>query len=214
VYSSPSYEGARPPVYHGYLQQPVPGSKRYNEVPSPEVPYLEPRGIPDVSDTLRPDDSQSEAGQIGVERLRPPSGMASVAASSSISQRPSSSGTLGVKGYEYTPLREREIRLVKVLKATMSTIKCEIHRAWLDAPLEYIAISYAWGDADDTRPIVLVEETTASVEDRLSDYKRESIQYSIPVAASLHGALGALRKRDRDIYVWVDALCKSSSGYE
>ncbi|KAF2736034.1 hypothetical protein EJ04DRAFT_490540 [Polyplosphaeria fusca] len=98
---------------------------------------------------------------------------------------------LGVKGYQYTPLMEREIRLVKILKATMSTIKCEIHRAWLDPPPDYTAISYAWGDA----------------EGRTREYERESTQHSIPVSVSLHGALGALRQRDRDVYVWVDALC-------
>jgi hypothetical protein len=88
------------------------GSKRYSEFPSPEAPHLVSGGFPDVPVTLRRDDSRSEADQIGVERLRPPSGMASVAASSSISQRTSSPGTLGVKGYQYTPLRKREIRLV------------------------------------------------------------------------------------------------------
>jgi hypothetical protein len=91
----------------------------------------------------------------------------------------------------------------------MQTIKCEIVRAWLDPPPEYIAVSYTWGDADDTRHIVLVEEPAAPVEDRLGVYERETIQNKIPVAASLHGALGALRQRDRDVYVWVDALCKS-----
>ncbi|KAF2110640.1 heterokaryon incompatibility protein-domain-containing protein [Lophiotrema nucula] len=188
-------------------QQQRPESKRYSEVPSPEVHYPVPGDFPDPSNTLRPEESRSEAGEIGMERLRPPSGMASVAATSFISQRLSSSGTLGVNGYQYTPLREREIRLVKLLRATLSTIKCEIHRASLDPPPEYIAISYTWGDADDTRPIVLVEEPPHPVDGKLSEYKGDSIECLIPVAASLHGALGALRRRDRDVYVWVDALC-------
>jgi hypothetical protein len=81
-----------------------------------------------------------------------------------------------------------EFRLVRILPAKMSTIKCEIFAASLLHPPRYTAISYAWGDKYDTRKIQLEGAT-------------------IPVAASLHGALGALREKSEPVTVWIDYLC-------
>ncbi|KAI3327190.1 heterokaryon incompatibility protein-domain-containing protein [Xylariaceae sp. AK1471] len=101
---------------------------------------------------------------------------------------PSSSGVLGEKSYQYEELHPFEFRLVRVFSKKMSAVKCEIiHRSLTDPP-PYIAISYAWGDADDKRPIHVGE-------------------ISIPVAISLFGALDAVRRKGEDVFVWVDALC-------
>jgi hypothetical protein len=54
-------------------------------------------------------------------------------------------------GYQDNPLQEREIRLVKILKATTSIIACEVHRAWWLPSSEYAAPSYAWVDVNATR---------------------------------------------------------------
>ncbi|KAF2650853.1 hypothetical protein K491DRAFT_720384 [Lophiostoma macrostomum CBS 122681] len=70
----------------------------------------------------------------------------------------------------------------------MSTIKCEILHASLVNPPQYTAVSYAWGDADEKRKIVLEGAT-------------------IPVAVSLHGALNAIRDKRDSVLVWIDALC-------
>jgi hypothetical protein len=76
----------------------------------------------------------------------------------------------------------------------MSTIKCELFTASLLDPPSYVAISYSWGDANDTRKIVIKDpDTSASV--------------SIPVAVSLHGALEALREKQDPVVVWIDYLC-------
>ncbi|KAF2006902.1 hypothetical protein P154DRAFT_421176 [Amniculicola lignicola CBS 123094] len=101
----------------------------------------------------------------------------------------SKSGVLGEKFYQYSELQgPGAIRLVKILPAKMSTIKCEIYHFSLDNPPPYIAISYAWGDAAQTDKIDL-----------------DGIK--IPVAVSLYSALEALRGKKEDVLVWVDGLC-------
>lgn len=60
----------------------------------------------------------------------------------------------------------------------MSLIKCELVHYSLEDPPKYVAISYAWGDADDKRRIQLDGA-------------------DIPVAASLHGALLHSERRER-----------------
>lgn len=58
----------------------------------------------------------------------------------------SESGAPGPRSHQYLPLGDMEFRLVRVLPETMSTLKCELcHRSLHDA-MDYIAISYAWGD--------------------------------------------------------------------
>lgn len=64
----------------------------------------------------------------------------------SLTATPSRSGMRRSKSYRYIPLGDMEIRLVRVLPETMSTLKCEMcHRSLYD-PIEYVALSYAWGD--------------------------------------------------------------------
>ncbi|KAF2204156.1 hypothetical protein GQ43DRAFT_365222 [Delitschia confertaspora ATCC 74209] len=151
-----------------------------------------PGDFPSAPDTVAPDDSRSETGQPALGRRRWSETPASIKHSGSISRlgsfRSSSSGVLGDKVYRYTELQEMEFRLVRILPAKMSTIKCEIIHASLKNPPHYLAISYAWGDAGDTRKIQL--EGTG-----------------ISVAVSLYGALEVLRKKREAVLVWVDALC-------
>ncbi|KAF9877458.1 heterokaryon incompatibility protein [Colletotrichum karsti] len=100
----------------------------------------------------------------------------------------STTGTLGDKIYRYDPLGESEFRLVRILPARMSKIKCQVRRESISNPPKYVAVSYAWGDAGDTRRLEL--EGT-----------------DIPIPASLHGALDALRQKNSIVTVWVDRLC-------
>jgi hypothetical protein len=67
-------------------------------------------------------------------------------------------------------------------------IKCEIIHTSFRNPLKYVAISYAWGDAGDTRKI-------------------EIGRFAVPVAVSLHGALKALRQKSTPVLLWIDAFC-------
>ncbi|KAI8652619.1 HET domain-containing protein [Fusarium keratoplasticum] len=99
----------------------------------------------------------------------------------------SGSSFLGDKAYQYRPLEEQSIRLIRIYPERMTTIKCEIVHVSLEDPPLYIAVSYAWGDPRDTRMI-------------------EIEGYPISVSASLHGAFQALRQRVESVLVWVDAL--------
>jgi hypothetical protein len=112
----------------------------------------------------------------------------------------SMSGPLDSESYQYDPLSSREFRLVKILSASMSDIRCEIITQSLDAPHDYTAISYAWGDPDDKADIILEK----NVLDRYGSITRQRVTKS--VTSNLHGALFALRHRDEDVFVWVDSL--------
>ncbi|KAK8113326.1 heterokaryon incompatibility protein-domain-containing protein [Apiospora sp. TS-2023a] len=94
----------------------------------------------------------------------------------------------------FDSLKENEIRLIRLLPEYMSMIQCEITHISLNetSDHEYTAISYTWGDPDDT------------VEIRLNNAW-------IRVTASLHGALKALRKTDEAVLIWADAICINQS---
>ncbi|KAH7350762.1 heterokaryon incompatibility protein-domain-containing protein [Rhexocercosporidium sp. MPI-PUGE-AT-0058] len=94
--------------------------------------------------------------------------------------------------YQYQELGDLEVRLVRVFPERKTRIKCEIIHASLENCPEYIAISYAWGDAGNTRKIQLEG-------------------FLVSISVSLYGALDALRQKDRSILVWVDALCIDQS---
>lgn len=49
-----------------------------------------------------------------------------------------------------------EVRLVSILSGEWTDeIKCELNRWSLDSRPRYEALSYAWGDPNDTRPIIV-----------------------------------------------------------
>ena len=91
-------------------------------------------------------------------------------------------GALGHQGYQYKMLQDLEFRLVKVFPERKTMIKCEIIHASLEDPPRYVAISYAWGDAGNTRKI----ELEGSL---------------IPVGVSLYGALEALRQKVESVLI-------------
>ncbi|KAF2652979.1 HET-domain-containing protein [Lophiostoma macrostomum CBS 122681] len=98
------------------------------------------------------------------------------------------SDVLGQRSFSYHELVHDEFRLLRILPRKMTTIKCEILHASLDDPPDYIALSYTWGDPQDTRRIILDGHT-------------------LSVSSSLHGALEALRQTKETTLVWADALC-------
>jgi len=100
------------------------------------------------------------------------------------SLRPS---TLGDRRYQYRPLDDSFIRLIRILPERKTMLRCEILHVSLRKLPQYVAISYAWGDAGDTRRI----ELEGSL---------------IPISVSLHGALSALRQKSESVLVWADAL--------
>ncbi|KAF3046813.1 hypothetical protein E8E11_005536 [Didymella keratinophila] len=117
--------------------------------------------------------------------------------------RSTTSGARAVRvpSYQYDSLDPKQIRLVKIQAEKGWKIKCEIFSVSLEHPPSYVAISYAWGDLDQKSEIVLEREIT-------DDAGRVTIERTpYRVTTSLHGALGALRSKQCDVWVWADALC-------
>lgn len=170
----------------------APGSLQDKTTPhrnrhSLQVPFAIPGSFPSPPDTIHPEDSRSETSP---SRKQLSSGDARSLSSGSTlrhSASPSVSGVLGEKVYRYKQLDAFQFRLVRILPRTMSLIKCELVHYSLEDPPGYVAISYAWGDTDEKKRIQLEGA-------------------DIPVSASLHGALFALRAKKESVLVWVDAL--------
>jgi hypothetical protein len=80
-----------------------------------------------------------------------------------------------------------EFRLLKVLPARTAIINCDIVYASLKDPTPYTAISYAWGDVEDTQKIEIGGNR-------------------VEITSILHGALRAVRNQ-ATVLVWADALC-------
>jgi hypothetical protein len=103
---------------------------------------------------------------------------------------PRISWKLGDTSFRYVELdiEESEIRLVRILPDNGSAIHCELLHTSLENPRSYIAISYAWGDVDETRSIILDG-------------------HELPITENLWQALKRLRSRSFPVVVWADALC-------
>ncbi|KAF2874347.1 heterokaryon incompatibility protein-domain-containing protein [Massariosphaeria phaeospora] len=98
------------------------------------------------------------------------------------------SGFLSGRPYSYRKqLGPSEIRLIRILPATTTMIRCKVITLRLSELEPYIAISYAWGDSGDKHEIEL-----DGVETRIT--------------SSLHGALKALRRRKSPVLVWADYI--------
>jgi hypothetical protein len=84
---------------------------------------------------------------------------------------------------------KREIRILHLHPATElhAPIVSDLRLALLDEHPEYEAISYAWGNPNDTLPIRVNGEP-------------------LPITKSLHGALLRLREHER-LKLWADAIC-------
>ncbi|KAK8112248.1 heterokaryon incompatibility protein-domain-containing protein [Apiospora kogelbergensis] len=101
--------------------------------------------------------------------------------------------------YQHTELGKNEIRLVKILPSSAAHapdgIACTIQHALLDVgeprsnkPPRYVALSYVWGNAEDTREIRLNRS-------------------AFLVTRNLHAALLRLRDDSVTSYLWIDAIC-------
>ena len=99
-----------------------------------------------------------------------------------------STSFLGDRCYVYTSLNKDEIRLLRLLPKRKELVQCELVHEDLASPSPYVALSYAWGNARETKHI-------------------ELNGCRVPIATSLHGALVALRRKSEPVMLWADALC-------
>ncbi|KAH8727789.1 heterokaryon incompatibility protein-domain-containing protein [Phaeosphaeriaceae sp. PMI808] len=84
---------------------------------------------------------------------------------------------------------QRDIRLVYLQRGNWrDDIRCRLTVVSLESKPDFEALSYAWGEASETRPIIV-------------DGKR------IEVGANLESALRRLRRTHEDRALWADAIC-------
>ncbi|KAI0429274.1 heterokaryon incompatibility protein-domain-containing protein [Xylaria sp. FL1042] len=136
---------------------------------------------PDRPGNVGPDEASLSSSALNGTGFTLPSRMTTSSIPTSIGEVP----------FQYRPIQATEFRLVRLLPANMSMIKCEILHASLEAEpqtLKYIAVSYTWGDVDP-------------------NIKIQVDGYPFYITPNLYGALKRLRKQHRSVMVWVDALC-------
>lgn len=96
--------------------------------------------------------------------------------------------------YTYNVLPERTIRLLTVFAGKFEDeVAVSLSNSSIDNPPEYEAVSYTWGDANETRPI------------------RYGAGATMHVTVSLHAALKHLRQAGCPRILWIDALCVNQS---
>jgi len=177
----------KPPLLVSNIDQPNVGRALNVPVPCISVPYR--------SNGISLEYPLAQSGSFGVttrgSRESYVQGTGSLQASRDSLPSPISSprsSMVGAAPYQYLPLAEAEFRLVRVLPERMSAVKCEIFHQSFNDPVEYTAVSYAWGDIVEKKQLVLEEAI-------------------IMVATSLYDALEAVRQKHQEVLVWIDALC-------
>lgn len=55
----------------------------------------------------------------------------------------------------YKPLKDSEIRPLRIQKRSGDKISCTLEYVELDKRLDYVALSYVWGDKTETEPILV-----------------------------------------------------------
>jgi hypothetical protein len=134
--------------------------------------------------------------------------------------------------YRYTKLKPGEIRLLYILRGKKKDeMKCNILRRKLDNPKVYRhfdALSYHWGDDAPSHEIWLIEDPpvlseseskilrgagpdSADSSEKLATIARLTKKVQTPrwfkVRNNLWDCLHALRREDREVLLWIDAIC-------
>ncbi|KAF8852215.1 HET-domain-containing protein, partial [Acephala macrosclerotiorum] len=93
--------------------------------------------------------------------------------------------------YNAIDLEGPAFRLIRLLKGDNDVIQCHLFDAWLyeqENIMDYVALSYTWGDAEKTYEIIVNGSRLA-------------------VTKNLYHALWYLRCQDQDRILWIDAIC-------
>jgi hypothetical protein len=94
--------------------------------------------------------------------------------------------------YEYKPLAERYIRLLKLKPGGDGDLHCELIPVSLDKLPKYVALSYSWDGQAPTAKILCHEK-------------------SLLVTPNCEAALRQLRQGRDSRLVWIDAICIDQS---
>jgi hypothetical protein len=78
----------------------------------------------------------------------------------------------GLKTLKYEPLNteKEEIRLISLSESSSSLVECRLEHACLSGQPTYKALSYCWGDANETKEIIVngcTVKVTANLEEAL-----------------------------------------------
>ena len=109
------------------------------------------------------------------------------------SQGPTTSGTK--VGSAYKHLRKDQIRLLNLFPSSKQEAQIQCSLESFDKPPPYIALSYTWGDQNNTRKILVNDQVFKATK-------------------NLEDALKHLRHRDERLYFWVDAICMNQADEE
>ncbi|KIM97021.1 hypothetical protein OIDMADRAFT_131139, partial [Oidiodendron maius Zn] len=92
--------------------------------------------------------------------------------------------------YQQLSTEKREIRLLTVERASSTSLplQCSIHKTSLNNCEKYVALSYTWGDENDTVPLQLQGQT-------------------LHVTRNLESALRNISQMAKKLVIWADALC-------
>ncbi|OAL46362.1 HET-domain-containing protein [Pyrenochaeta sp. DS3sAY3a] len=118
------------------------------------------------------------------------------------------SSTKASIGYKYTQIKSIQIRLL-ALRAGQGDelIHCSLKPIFLreleKSHLGFFALSYSWGD-DLTGAMIYVSDMQEDDDD--SDTSKEFY-----IRSNLHSALKQLRRKDEDLWLWIDAICIDQS---
>ena len=98
-------------------------------------------------------------------------------------------GTMTAELYPNLCLQEKQIRLLEIHQGSSSEqIVCSLSTAILSDSPQYDALSYVWGDEYGKEPIFVNE-------------------LPVRITQNLEAAIRDLRRLDRSIILWIDALC-------
>lgn len=110
--------------------------------------------------------------------------------------RPLALGEYQIRLLALEPAMAESSSSTKNTESAKSTLQWVLHTVPLDDAPSYTALSYHWGDQNQTVPITL-----------------NNIE--IRITSTLHAALMSLRMRAKEvIYVWADALCINQQNLE
>ncbi|KAE9379904.1 HET-domain-containing protein [Stipitochalara longipes BDJ] len=104
----------------------------------------------------------------------------------------------------YRPLLNSEIRLIRLKSGGWcDPIVCDLISVRLDDKPKFVALSYAWGDPTDTRPITLNSQTYNITVNLFQGLRR--LRHM--VSEFDHNPESFITERLENFYIWADAIC-------
>lgn len=101
-----------------------------------------------------------------------------------------------VPGFPYFKLQPDTIRLLRVIQGSSGILRCDLEVVHIARLPSYDALSYTWGDSEDT------------------GHQRFNGSAGLAITRNLHSALLRLRLPERSRLIWADAICINQEDIE